>query len=431
MNISSKTDRKGFGFEYTISDMFQSQGYLVRRSVPLQFGTTNQDATDIDVLGIMFTGLFQKHRIVCDCKNKARAKPYERIFWAKGLGEFVNTSNVFVALNKTQSEIIRFAGTGGVKVLTSDIISKYTSSNSPHGLADASYYEAYEKTLEKISKRNRVINNIFSNFKKLYLNENPYLALNIALAYLEEVSKELQLYTDSNDEFNKALRFLACELTTIVGLQLLCICSDVLSLPENVRREHIINKLTFGEMEPRAVKGIIKNAKDLANEIVKSSVPKSVAPKEVDFGEITVPPYTDSLIGLVERALLRPQMYLRMPQLLDFLLFEQGFKGKEYTDEEFIKIFGHSMSDERMKASRNVLAFVKSFCGIDWKHIWEKSNNNESIQPKATIVKTESVVTEEKNETISTTEAQVLTSSRDVSNQSINGKANTISDEKG
>ncbi|HDR7962710.1 TPA: hypothetical protein QCY53_003993 [Bacillus wiedmannii] len=79
-------------------------------------------------------------------------------------------------------------------------------------------------------------------------------------------------------------------------------------------------------------------------------------------------------------------MYLTIPQLLDFLLFEQRLRGKEYTDEEFINIFGHSMLDEKMKVARNILSFVKNFCGIDWKDIWEKPSNKE--EPKVDINET-------------------------------------------
>lgn len=380
MNFENKNDQKGFGFEYKVSNMFQSQGYLTRRGLPLQYGNSNQDATDIDVLGIMFTSLFQGHRIICDCKNKTKSKPYERIFWAKGLGEFVSASNVYVALNKTQWDVIKFANTGGVKILTDEVLSQYSSSKSAYGLADASYYEQYERNVEKVAKSSVQINHILLNTKKLHLYKNPYLALNIAIEYLENIARRLKFSERNVDELNKVFKYLVCELTVIVGLQLLWICSDVLGLPEKARREYISNKLAFGELDPMTVKRIIKDAKDLANEIVKSSIPKSLAPQEVDFGEIAAPSYSESFIGLVERALARPQIYLSMPQLLDFMLFEQGLKGKEYTDEEFTMIFGHSMSDDRMKASRNILVFIKEFCGIDWKKINNRQINATSIQ---------------------------------------------------
>ncbi|PEQ90719.1 hypothetical protein CN481_16760 [Bacillus sp. AFS006103] len=394
MAFSNKSDKKGFGFEYTVSSMFQSQGYLTRRGIPLQYGVANQDATDIDVLGIMFTFPFQGHKIICDCKNKVKSKPYERIFWAKGLGEFVKASKVFVALNKTQGDIIRFANTGGVKILTSDIIADYATSKPTYGLADASYYEQYENLIGKVVKFHGYIQHIYSNVSKLYLNENPYQTLNIALAYLEELSKMLEFHVKNTIELNATIKYLICELTVIVAIQLLWICSDVLGLPNSTRREHITSKLTFGELEPNTVKSIMQDAKDLANEIVKSSIPKSVAPKEVDFGEITPPPYTDSLIGLVERALARPQMYLTMPQLLDYMLFEEGLKGKKHTDEEFKSIFGYDTSDDRMKASRNIISFVREFTGVDWKVVWENKFPTREQKISATSIENTIIVKE-------------------------------------
>lgn len=377
MGFTTKSDKKGFGFEYTVSSMFQNQGYLTRRGVPLQYGNANQDATDIDVMGIMFTFPFQIQRIICDCKNKTKAKPYERIFWAKGLGEFVKATKVFVALNKTQDVIIKFANTGGVKILTNDIIDEYGDAKPSYGLADPVYYEQYEKVIVKVAKSDVFINQIHSRVKKLYLYENPYLALNIAIADLCSLSNRLRFHEKNDNDTNASMKYLICELSVVVAIQLLSICSDVLGLPEGSRRQQITSKLTFGDLEPQTIKNIMQDAKNLANEIVKSSVPKSVAPKEVDFGEITPPAYTDSFIGLVERALARPQMYLSMPQLLDFMLFEEGLKGRDISDEELRSIFGYDSSDERMKASRNIISFIREFTGIDWKVVWNRPDGRQ------------------------------------------------------
>lgn len=396
MTAEDKSAKKGFGFEYQVSSMFQSQGYLTRRGIPLQYGVSNHDATDIDVLGIIFTNPFQGHKIICDCKNKARSKPYERIFWAKGLGEFVKANNVFVALNKTQWEIIRFASTGGVKVLTSDILEEYTDERHAFGLADCDFYSRYESILQKVAKSNSTINNILSNTRKLYLHENPYVAINICLEFLNTVARGLDHAGNHNKDHRDTLKFLACELTVLVGLQILWICSDVLGLPEKARRDHITSKLTYGDLDPRTANDLISTARDLANEIIRSSVPKSVAPKSVEFGPIDPPPYTASLIGLIERALARPSIYLTMPQHLDFLLFEQGLKGKEYSEEELMKVFGYGISDERFKVARNILSFVRESCGLDWKSMWGKGDSTKPEQPS--LSKPNEAVTSTSNE---------------------------------
>lgn len=375
MNQDDKTAKKGFGFEYQVSSMFQSQGYLTRRGIPLQYGISNHDATDIDVLGVIFTNPFQGHRIICDCKNKVKSKPYERIFWAKGLGEFVKADNVFVALNKTQWEIIRFASSGGVKVLTSEILDEYIGGRHAFGLADVDFYSRYESIILKVVKANSTLNNILTNTRKLYLQENPYVAVNICLELLNTVARGLDHAGNHNNDHRDTLKFLACELTVLTGLQILWICSDVLGLPERARRDHITSKLTYGDLDPRTANDLISTARDMANEIIRSSVPKSVAPKSIEFGPIDPPPYTASLIGLIERALARPSIYLSMPQHLDFLLFEQGLKSKEYSEEELVKVFGYGISDERFKVARNILSFVRESCGLDWKSMWGKGDS--------------------------------------------------------
>jgi len=368
VNNDDKSAIKGFSFEYQVSGMFQSQGYLTRRGIPLQYGPSNRDVTDIDVLGIIFTSPFQGHKIICDCKNKAKSKPYERIFWAKGLGEFVKASNVFVALNKTQWEIIRFASSGGVKVLTREILEEYKSKRHFYfGLADRDFYGKYENILRKVAKSNSGINEILSKARRLYLHENPYTAINICMDSLEKVARGLAYAENYNRDFQDALIYLACELTVLVGLQILWICSDVLGLPEKARREHITSKLTYGDFDRKTVNKLFSVVRDMANETIKASVPKSMAPNRIDFGPIDPPPYTDSLIGLIERALARPDLYLSMPQHLDFLLFEQGLKGKEYSEAELINMFGYGLSDEKFKVSRNIISFVRDSCGLDWK----------------------------------------------------------------
>lgn len=370
MAYNNKTDQKGFGFEYDVCGVFQSQGYLTRRGVPLSNGN---DATDIDVLGIVFTNPFQGQKIICDCKNKVKAKPFERIFWAKGLGEFVKASNVFLALNKTQGEIIRFAASGGVKIITNDIIDDYRKEQrATHGLADGQFYAQYEQKMKNAAKASSLLNNILINTKKMYLQENPYVVINICMDFLTDIANGLEHGGNHSKDHYDTLKYLACELTVLIGLQILWICSDVLGLPERARREHISSKLTYGDLDPKTATNIISTARDLANEIIKASVPKSMKPKDVDFGDIVAPPYTSSLIGLVERALSRPNTYLSMPQHLDFLLFEQGIKGREYTDDELINLFGYTLSDEKFKVARNILSFVRESCGLDWKSMWSK-----------------------------------------------------------
>lgn len=103
----------------------------------------------------------------------------------------MKANNVFVALNKTQWEIIRFASTGGVKVLTSEILEEYKDEKYAFGLADGDFYSKYEGIIQRVAKSNATVNNILSNTRKLYLYENPYVAINICLESLNTVARGL------------------------------------------------------------------------------------------------------------------------------------------------------------------------------------------------------------------------------------------------
>lgn len=369
MSSENKNYKKGIEFEHLVSKMFQNFGYLSRRGIPLQYGNSQRDATDIDVLGITFTGLFQEQRIICDCKNKARSKPHERIFWAKGLGDFVKASAVYVALNKTKSEIIKFASKSDVKIITSEMVNTYLE-HIP-GDIDNSNITYQDKEIKSSLKSNIGLNDIFMNYKKLYLSYNPYSSINIILTYLENISKIMN-YNKNNENTYRVIRYLACELTIILSLQFMRICSDVLGFSENERREHIKTKLTFGDSKPNVTHRILKDASDLANEIIKSSIPNSLSFSKMNLDDINPPSYTEDLIGLVERALLRPNMYLYLPQTLNNLLIEQGLER-----EDHINMTGQSFQYyQGRKAAQNILSFVRVHCNINWKQIWESLKIN-------------------------------------------------------
>jgi hypothetical protein len=376
---TQSTGQKGFVLEYSVSGMFQSQGFLSRRGIPLLYGK-GFDATDIDVLGIYFTAPFKGHKIICDCKNKKNSKPYERIFWSKGLGQFVEASEVYVSLPRASWDIIKFAGNGGVRVITNEILEGYLAKKtSQYGLADEEYYINFFKTLAQVVKSDKLAEESLALIRTLWLRDDPYVAINIALDTLATAWKQYRLCIGTSFDLSVVWKYLIFELVVIIAVQILWICSDTMGLPPKAREEHITTKLTYGDLDPLHVRSMIGTFKDLANEMVRATVPKQYLPQGqiVDFGQITPPSYTNNLLGLIDRAYIHPEWYLNMPQLLDFLLFEQGLKGKEFDDKEYHHMFNNtSLADERLKAARNILYFVKDACGVDWNILLPKSLGN-------------------------------------------------------
>lgn len=367
---------KGLHLEYEISGLFQSQGYLTRRGVPLQYGDKNVDATDIDVLGTLFTPPFQAHSIICDCKNKKNSKPYERIFWAKGLGQFVKASDIYVSLPHASWDVVKFASNGNVRILTTEIVQDYNKKNPvKYGLSDDNFYAKYFDDINNILKSNKDLVKYWNAMKKLYINEDPYVSVNIAMELLLMSGRNMEYYSKNESKgLYTFWKHICCECIVMIGLRILNICSDTMFLPVKARENHILSKLTFGEMRPNQVKEILENAKNIANEIVKANIPKSDLPKSniIEFGEISPPVYASSIVGLVERAIQNPEWYINLPQILDFVLFEYAVKNKEFSLDTYKKVFNSSLADEKLKAAKNIIFFVKNTCRINLKLIWDK-----------------------------------------------------------
>lgn len=369
---------KGPQLEYNVSGLFQNQGYLTRRSVPLYYGNNNQDATDIDVVGFLFTPPFQVHKIICDCKNKQKSKPYERIFWAKGLGQFVGATDIYVSLPQASWDTVKFAQKGDIRILTSDIIKDYFTHNSNvYGIADDEFYIDFFNNINKEIKSDKTLGVFWNSLKKLYLNEDPYVAINIAMELLLNGGKNLSFSKERGLKNNYLFwKYICCEALVLIGLNILNICADTICLPSKSREQHILSKLTYGDIDPSKINTILNYAKIAANEMVKATIPKNALPKStvVDFGEISPPTYAQSIIGLVERAIQNPEWYINLPQVLDFILFEFAVKNKEFSMDTFKTVFNTGFAEEKLKAAKNVLVFARNICKINLKLIWDNSD---------------------------------------------------------
>lgn len=81
-------ERKGPGLELRTAAYFQGLGYLVRRGVKLAVAAGSAGVTDIDVLAIRFSVPLAEEKLIADCKDRKKPKPYERVLWTRGLASF-------------------------------------------------------------------------------------------------------------------------------------------------------------------------------------------------------------------------------------------------------------------------------------------------------------------------------------------------------
>lgn len=373
--------QRGPRLEYFVASVFQGQGYLVRRGVPLKYGASGQDATDIDVLGIRFTQPFQPHVIICDCKDKQRSKPYERIFWAKGLAHFVNASETYVALPKAAQNVITFAKAGQVRVLTQEVLQNsylqlYNTDNRPYGIANSGFFESFDQRMSHLLKQERKATELLFETKALFLVKDPYVTLNIAMDRLETCIEGMS--KSEGKELFSLWRYIAAELTVLVSLLLLYIASDSVGLSKLERERHITNRLTYGEMSQQKAESIFHSFKTLTYEAIRS-LDSTITLENLqpfDIGGIEPPRYAPDVVGLVERAILSPTIYHELPQLVDFLLFEQSLQERGFVKEQYQRIFPAANQDERLKIARNIFSFLRDTLGLNLSAFWPRQEGN-------------------------------------------------------
>jgi hypothetical protein len=358
--------------EYLAALVFQAQGYLVRRCIPLQFGPPGTDATDIDVLGVRFTEPFQMHRIICDCKDRQRSRPYERIFWAKGLSSFTNASETYVCLPKASLEIVKFARSGQVRVLTEESLKNAACKARPYAFASPVFVGQLEPSVRAGLKKSRQAQAILTQARRMYLADDPYVALNIAMVNLKLAADNLRGPRGGDRELFDVWRLIAGHLLVLVPLFLLGIASDTLGLVKEQRAKHIVERLTYGDLPPQKAEELFDLAKQVAQEASRATNPglPLTAPLPFDLGKIEPPEYSEDVAGLVERAIAHPAAYLTLPHVMDYLVFEQAIQRAAFAEDEYRSTFPGPLQDEKLKTARNIFTFARNAAGLDLKVFW-------------------------------------------------------------
>lgn len=377
--------KRGNDMEYLSAAVFQSQGYLVRRGIPLQVGPGSSDVTDIDVFGVRFSQPFQIHRVVCDCKDRQRSRPYERIFWAKGLGAFVGASETYVALPRPGVDVIHFAKRGQVRVLPEDVLREAARAYTPFSFANKGFADRLEKSVHAGMKRAKQSTTVLAQTRRLYLADDPYVAMNIAMINLKLAADTLRGAGGLPKEVGDLWQVIAGELLVVCPILLLMMASDTLGLSKEQRAKHITEHLTYGDLPPQKAEEFFDLARQVALEAGRAANPKlpASAPLPFDLGEIEAPSYSADVVGLVERAINQPALYIHLPSVMDYLVFEQSVQHSTFSDQEFRVAFPGATQEEKLKIARNIFVFARDAAKLNLGVFWPRQEGNLPRAPNA------------------------------------------------
>lgn len=315
-------ERKGPGLELQTAAYFQSLGYLVRRGVKLAVAAGSADVTDIDVLAIRFSVPLSEEKLIADCKDRKKPKPYERVLWTRGLASFARVDRAVVVLPRVPWQAREFSAQGGVEIVETREVSGKASDNElpywPYGEADPALDQLTTLRKQRVQQQNINVAKELAKeelkLRQMLLIGHPLTNLNRIIQALSSVGKQ----ADQGPVETRWLRLRTCyNAAVIAGVMLVRFACETKWTPEEEWSEYARKKLTFGDVPPNKARQLAKLALD------------------TNFFEgLPSPEYTEEIVGVVGALISQPAAASTVPQALDYKLFGQELGSEEAPESQ-------------------------------------------------------------------------------------------------
>lgn len=294
---------------------FQAHGFLVKRDLKIAIESTPVDATDIDVFAIRFTEPFNEEKIVVDCKDKRKPRPFERVLWTSGLKKACEATRAIVVLPQAPWQAFAFAQNQNVELLKEEIISSFLLNEkdfSPYGDAIQETIENERKYREQLLEHDKDLVRDNHRLRSMLLTGHPLTNFNAIINILSRLNEK---FARNSFAFSWYYRMVAFNGAVIAAVMLLRFIAEVKWLDEKDWRDYARKKLTYGD----------------------TPVQKAVSLARTAFGEeffdgLPAPHYCAEVLDLVA-ALMNKRSMVQLPVLVDRFLFGFLITGRDYRDQ--------------------------------------------------------------------------------------------------
>lgn len=326
--------------EIRVARAWYWDGYFVRRGVDLQhrFGPDVSTITDLDVLGYSFDEALSHHKQVGEVKtgkSGSTPRPLDRALWMRGVRELVGADKgeVTTALQSsmTARDVCRSLG---VTIQHMDDLTAREARLHIDGVADAGSQGEYVALLRKrvhsfVKKDPTLERGYWFLVSEVWFLE-PFDALKRTLGLLRQLSKSWPPHTHV-DALEAAQWFFA-EAVSIVGLNLVIVAGESLTMSEKQFQESAEARLASGDVPFFALRALSERVDEYLGKILGSLD----TPPEVRIGAMgaflpTPPEYTEPLMELISRLASEARATSRLPRQLDAVIFERLVHGRSIT----------------------------------------------------------------------------------------------------
>jgi len=341
---------KGTDREIITAAYFQSYGFLVRQGVKLAIATGTSEITDIDVLALRYSAPLEEERVVIDCKDRKKPKPFERILWTVGLSTFAQANRSIVVLPNAPWPAREFASQVKVEVLCIPEMEKHLASvsddNMSFGQANLYFMEQLKSNQQYIQDKGKSLLAEDLRIRQMLVRGNPVTNFNRIITLLSRLGK-------ANYNKGSALdwlkRYIACNAAITAGIMLVRFATAFKWTPEDDWTDNARKRLTYGDIPTQKANQLAKLALDHEH-----------------YGGLPKPPYTEEIIHVLRLLILNPRLTSLIPFSLDFQLFGKTM-GK--LPEKYIAPVLRNSYDELIKTNKQILSVLAYAADIS-SEIW-------------------------------------------------------------
>ena len=303
--------------------------------------------TDIDVYGEVIQPDFSVTKSIGDCKSGKNIKVFERLFWVRGVKEYLNAKHAYLIKRSISSKAKIFMPKVGVKGVDDQTLAELENIfHSEHlMLFSKKYYEA----------RAEIIGQLVDEYKKIYDYMNTrywFTDSNVSMRVLMTMLKKREFY-NSFDKHNKMHSFLLLEICIMLARTLMDCCRYVMS------RDVINVEISVMEYIHGGIDGY-NNKMQMVREI---SIPiKEILGTEEVANKILVKPYYyDELLKIII-ILIGESSYAR-----DVIRYMELMQHEVLLDTsiDYTQIIGLQYSSVGHKLAKDIIAFYLRTNKID------------------------------------------------------------------
>lgn len=303
--MSKSQSKKGIRLELRTAAYFQAHGYLIRRGVKLSVAAGTAEATDIDLLAIKFGVPLNEERLIADCKDRRKPRPFERILWTLGLASFTHANRSVVVVPQAPWQAREFASQGGVEILGSEEIEKFLrsieTSVHPFGEADPNLADQFDLIKNRIQHQEKDFVREDLKLRQMLVIGHPLTNLNRIIRILSSIGKTSM---HPIDDMAWLRRYICFNAAVTASVMLVRFATESKWTPEADWSDYARKKLTYGDVPPQKARQLAKLALDH------------------DFYEgLPTPEYTDEILHVIKSLINHPSVAAITPFTLDFQLF--------------------------------------------------------------------------------------------------------------